>query len=148
MSSLDLDEFLRNIKKDFLTIIDSKNDESVQEFNKIQSLLEFDIDGNPLESQIVPKKRNVDEISEMELNYDWLEYGDEADDWEDSNVNKKENNDGKKGKGDKNKVLKTSKSDQPSNIVEKVTMSSVVEKMVDNELNIDKFLKIHDNLKL
>jgi len=68
MSSLDLDEFLRNIKKDFLTIIDSKNDESVQEFNKIQSLLEFDIDGNPLESQIVPKKRNVDEISEMELN--------------------------------------------------------------------------------
>lgn len=148
MSSLDLDEFLRNIKKDFLTIIDSKNDESVQEFNKIQSLLEFDIDGNPLESQIVPKKRNVDEISEMELNYDWLEYGDEADDWEDSNVNKKENNDGKKSKGDKSKVLKTSKSDQPSNIVEKVTMSSVVEKMVDNELNIDKFLKIHDNLKL
>lgn len=33
-------------------------------------------------------------------------------------------------------------------IVDKVTMSSVVEKIVDNDLNFDKFLKLHENLKL
>lgn len=68
MSSLDLDEFLKNIKKDFLKIIDSKNDESVDEFNKIKSLLEFDIDGNPLDNPVIPKKRNVDEMSDGEIN--------------------------------------------------------------------------------
>jgi len=67
MSSLDLDEFLSNIKKDFLNIIDSKNDESISEFNKIQSLLSFESSNIPIET-VTNKLINVDDQSEGELN--------------------------------------------------------------------------------
>lgn len=67
MSSLDLDEFLSNIKKDFLNIIDSKNDESISEFNKIQALLSFEssnIGIEPVRNKLI----NGDDQSEGELN--------------------------------------------------------------------------------
>lgn len=65
MSSLDLDEFLKNIKMDFLKIIDSKNDESIEEFNKIKSQLEFEGDG--YKQPELSKYRNVDEMSDGEI---------------------------------------------------------------------------------
>jgi len=67
MSSLDLDEFLSNIKKDFLNIIDSKNDESISEFNKIQSLLSFESSNIPIEP-VTNKLINGDDHSEGEVN--------------------------------------------------------------------------------
>jgi len=62
MSCLDLDEFLSNIKQDFLSIIDSKNLESVEEFNNIQSLLEGC--GEP--AKVLGK--NIDEEEDGEIN--------------------------------------------------------------------------------
>lgn len=67
MSSLDLDEFLSNIKKDFLNIIDSKNEESISEFNKIQSLLSFE-SSNIVTETVTNKLINGDDQSEGEVN--------------------------------------------------------------------------------
>jgi len=67
------------------------------------------------------------------------------DDWEDSHSIKQKNPDGRKKD---RKTLKISSNDLPSNITEKVTMSSVIAKMIEKDLDIDRFIKLHDNLKI
>jgi len=146
MSSLDLDEFLSNIKKDFLNIIDCKNEESISEFNKIQSLLSFESSNIPIET-VTNKLINVDDQSEGELNYDWLDNNEDDDEWEDSNADRGTQDKNNKKSKDK-KTLKMNNITQPKNIVNKVTMSSVLEKVIETDLNLEHFSKLHDNLKL
>lgn len=143
ISGIDLDEFLKKVSGDFLSLIDEKNKESEDDFIKIRDSALSD---KPQDAEKEVEKDTEEEEApkntiEEDL-YAWLDNAVADDDWEIMSDESEKNEKGKKKKGKKDKEKKKEEVKEV-NVVGTVSLKDAVKKVL--EVDID-FSKIHSLL--